>query len=631
MRLAALTVLLIGNVLASQVHAEEIATQPLTRADCGRAGMTWNDTAKVCLAAQGLEAFVEALFAQRTMSQGGGNQPLTRQDCDSGGMTWNDAANVCGVAAQAAEAMSEPQDAQPQDAQPMPTPEVADAVGQPLTRQDCDSGGMTWNDAANVCGVAAQAAEAMSEPQDAQPQDAQPMPTPEVAVAVGQPLTRQDCDSGGMTWNDAANVCGVAAQAAEAMSEPQDAQPQDAQPMPTPEVAVAVGQPLTRQDCDSGGMTWNDAANVCGVAAQAAEAMSEPQDAQPQDAQPMPTPEVAVAVGQPLTRQDCDSGGMTWNDAANVCGVAAQAAEAMSEPQDAQPQEAQPMPTPEVAVAVGQPLTRQDCDSGGMTWNDAANVCGVAAQAAEAMSEPQDAQPQDAQPMPTTEVAVAVGQPLTRQDCDSGGMTWNEAANVCGEAAQAVEPLPQTVESATQTNSEETSPIPSTVLINIDKATQTMTVLLDGVHQYEWAVSTGLRGYTTPSGTYGARSMNKIWYSRQWDNAPMPHAVFFTKDGHAIHGTLDVKRLGKPASHGCVRLSPENAATLFALVEKTGLQNTHVMLAGNTPGGEGKVANKTRAKSTYRRASRPKYKNYYADSFPQRPRRGGLFRRLFGG
>ena len=628
MRLAALTVLLIGNVLASQVHAEEIATQPLTRADCGRAGMTWNDTAKVCLAAQGLEAFVEALFAQRTMSQGGGNQPLTRQDCDSGGMTWNDAANVCGVVAQAAEAMSEPQDAQPQDAQPMPTPEVADAVGQPLTRQDCDSSGMTWNDAANVCGVAAQAAEAMSEPQ---PQDAQTMPTPEVAVAVGQPLTRQDCDSSGMTWNDAANVCGVVPQAAEAMSEPQDAQPQEAQPMPTPEVAVAVGQPLTRQDCDSSGMTWNDAANVCGVAAQAAEAMSEPQDAQPQDAQPMPTPEVAVAVGQPLTRQDCDSSGMTWNDAANVCGVVPQAAEAMSEPQDAQPQEAQPMPTPEVAVAVGQPLTRQDCDSGGMTWNDAANVCGVAAQAAEAMSEPQDAQPQDAQPMPTTEVAVAVGQPLTRQDCDSGGMTWNEAANVCGEAAQAVEPLPQTVESATQTNSEETSPIPSTVLINIDKATQTMTVLLDGVHQYEWAVSTGLRGYTTPSGTYGARSMNKIWYSRQWDNAPMPHAVFFTKDGHAIHGTLDVKRLGKPASHGCVRLSPENAATLFALVEKTGLQNTHVMLAGNTPGGEGKVANKTRAKSTYRRASRPKYKNYYANSFPQRPRRGGLFRRLFGG
>ena len=158
-----------------------------------------------------------------------------------------------------------------------------------------------------------------------------------------------------------------------------------------------------------------------------------------------------------------------------------------------------------------------------------------------------------------------------------------------------------------------------------------MTVLLDGVQHYEWPVSTGLRGYTTPSGTYAAKSMNKIWYSRQWDNAPMPHAVFFTRDGHAIHATKETKRLGKPASHGCVRLSPENAALLYALVEKTGLKNTHVVLVGNTPGGEGKVANKTRAKSSYRRASRPQYKNNYADSVPQRRTRGGIFRRLFGG
>jgi hypothetical protein len=165
-RLAALTVLLIGNVLASQVHAEEISTQPLTRADCHRARMTWNDTAKVCAAAQGLEAFVEALFAKRAMSAGAGNQPLTRNDCDSGGMTWNDAANVCGVAAQAAEAMSEPQDAQPQDAQPMPPPEVTDTAGQPLTREDCDNAGMPWDDTGNVCGTASPAAEEMPEAQE---------------------------------------------------------------------------------------------------------------------------------------------------------------------------------------------------------------------------------------------------------------------------------------------------------------------------------------------------------------------------------------------------------------------------------------------------------------------------------
>jgi lipoprotein-anchoring transpeptidase ErfK/SrfK len=131
----------------------------------------------------------------------------------------------------------------------------------------------------------------------------------------------------------------------------------------------------------------------------------------------------------------------------------------------------------------------------------------------------------------------------------------------------------------------------STILIDIDKSTQEMTVFVDGVQQYTWPVSTGLRGYTTPSGTYTASSMNEIWYSKQWDNAPMPNAIFFTKQGHAIHGTLDEKRLGNAASHGCVRLSRENAKTLYTLVKATGLENTQVVLTGTTKGGEGpKVA-----------------------------------------
>ena len=96
----------------------------------------------------------------------------------------------------------------------------------------------------------------------------------------------------------------------------------------------------------------------------------------------------------------------------------------------------------------------------------------------------------------------------------------------------------------------------------------------------------------------------------------MPHAVFFTKEGHAIHGTNEVKRLGRPASHSCVRLSPQNAATLYALVKENGLDNTQVILVGLTPGGESKVASgpsKSRDQSSL-----------------QRQRRGGFFRRLFG-
>jgi lipoprotein-anchoring transpeptidase ErfK/SrfK len=130
----------------------------------------------------------------------------------------------------------------------------------------------------------------------------------------------------------------------------------------------------------------------------------------------------------------------------------------------------------------------------------------------------------------------------------------------------------------------------SAVVININKTKQEMTVLLDGIEKYHWPVSTGRAGYSTPSGTYTATSMNEIWYSKQWDNSPMPHSVFFIKDGHAIHGSYEVKTLGKPVSHGCVRISPENATTLYALVKENGLENTQVVLTGVTPGGEYKFA-----------------------------------------
>ena len=128
------------------------------------------------------------------------------------------------------------------------------------------------------------------------------------------------------------------------------------------------------------------------------------------------------------------------------------------------------------------------------------------------------------------------------------------------------------------------------VLVTIDKTNQRMTVSVNGVERYEWPVSTGRAGYSTPSGTYTASSMNKIWYSKQWDNAPMPHSVFFIKDGHAIHGSFEVKNLGRPVSHGCVRIAPKNAATLYALVKENGLGNTRVVVTGVTPGGEYNVA-----------------------------------------
>jgi len=170
----------------------------------------------------------------------------------------------------------------------------------------------------------------------------------------------------------------------------------------------------------------------------------------------------------------------------------------------------------------------------------------------------------------------------------------------------------------------------SSVLITVDKTKQEMTVFIDGVEKYDWPVSTGRPGYSTPSGTYTATSMNEVWYSKQWDNSPMPHSIFFMKDGHAIHGSYEVKTLGKPVSHGCVRISPQNAATLYALVEKNGMENTQVVLTGLTPGGEPKVASPAGPGSRYGQAGLGWYQpgdNYYAQ--PQRRR--GFFGRLFGG
>ena len=118
------------------------------------------------------------------------------------------------------------------------------------------------------------------------------------------------------------------------------------------------------------------------------------------------------------------------------------------------------------------------------------------------------------------------------------------------------------------------------IVIKVDKSTQHMTVLRDGAALYSWPVSTGRTGFATPSGSYTTFRMEADHYSREWDDAPMPHSIFFTKAGHAIHGSY-TKTLGMPASHGCVRISPANATTLFNLVKQEGLSNTKVVLSGS--------------------------------------------------
>src|SRR5215813_859062 len=125
------------------------------------------------------------------------------------------------------------------------------------------------------------------------------------------------------------------------------------------------------------------------------------------------------------------------------------------------------------------------------------------------------------------------------------------------------------------------SPALANVAITVNKDTQTMTVAVDGVTKYRWPVSSGIPSRETPSGSFKAFRMEADHFSKEFDDAPMPHSIFFTKAGHAIHGTMSEGRLGTPASHGCVRISRANATTLYALVQQQGVLNTTVTLTGS--------------------------------------------------
>jgi lipoprotein-anchoring transpeptidase ErfK/SrfK len=146
------------------------------------------------------------------------------------------------------------------------------------------------------------------------------------------------------------------------------------------------------------------------------------------------------------------------------------------------------------------------------------------------------------------------------------------------------------------------------ILILIDKPSQTMTVSVDGTVRYRWYVSTGATGFSTPPGTYKPFRLEVMHYSKEWDNAGMPHSIFFTSRGHAVHGS-NHPGLGTPVSHGCVRLSLTNAATLYQLVGSRGLGDATVIVRGPDPAG------------------------VFAPSQPPQPRPRGIFPfgGLFGG
>lgn len=125
--------------------------------------------------------------------------------------------------------------------------------------------------------------------------------------------------------------------------------------------------------------------------------------------------------------------------------------------------------------------------------------------------------------------------------------------------------------------------------IHIDLSTQTMHVESDS-GSYTWPVSTARAGYSTPRGSYAPTGMERMHYSRKYHMSPMPYSIFF-RGGYAIHGTYATGALGRPASHGCVRLSPANAKRLYEIVQAEG---GSISITGAPPGGARYAAAKPR-------------------------------------
>lgn len=175
-----------------------------------------------------------------------------------------------------------------------------------------------------------------------------------------------------------------------------------------------------------------------------------------------------------------------------------------------------------------------------------------------------------APPSKTAVVASAAGEAVKATDKTEPARAAS-ATKVVGQAAAPVVAAPV-----------KAAPPPPSIVARIDLSTQRMDVSVGGDTAHSWAISSGRSGYLTPTGKFGIQRMHKMWYSRKYDDAPMPHAVFFN-GGIAVHGTSSTGMLGRPASHGCIRLAPKNAAEFYSLVRRHGKSNVRIEVVGKTP------------------------------------------------
>ena len=205
---------------------------------------------------------------------------------------------------------------------------------------------------------------------------------------------------------------------------------------------------------------------------------------------------------------------------------------------------------------------------------------------------------------------------------NDGPMTTASVGNKADEASPA---KPQAVKPAKVAKKKAVKKRVATRLIaKINLSSQTMRIMVNGKQKHSWKISSGAKGHHTPTGSYKPYYMTSMHYSKKYDNAPMPHSVFF-RGGYAVHATGSVRRLGSPASHGCVRLSPGNARKFFKLVQKYSKAGTRIKISGSTPASRG--FKKRYARAATRRVKRNTWANY-GNSYVGNSRRRPSVRRI---
>jgi lipoprotein-anchoring transpeptidase ErfK/SrfK len=195
--------------------------------------------------------------------------------------------------------------------------------------------------------------------------------------------------------------------------------------------------------------------------------------------------------------------------------------------------------------------------------------------------------------------ALAISAPAMAQTVVATAASSTQSTSGADLPVQSA-PAPPKAESPAKAAAPAAPPKPATTLaVDINLTSQRLSVSENGKAFGSWAISSGREGYRSPTGTFRPIWSSKMWYSKKYDNAPMPHAVFFT-GGVALHATQATGMLGRPASHGCIRQSPSNAETLYKLIAKHGNAHTKIVVHGTPRDSEPRMA-RSQSRSTDRR------------------------------